>query len=211
MFTKSCIMVGLGEDRQSVLQVMDGLRSASLDFLTTGHYLPPPCGRPLRGPRRVRELQARRRGQGLPHGQRHAPLAVELPRGDHFARLRARGRCAAFVHRRDFNGSLAPMLSKKARAFLPSMTLSRIQSSRDVPDHPCRDFSACPSQTSLWLPDEFHSLISGLVRSHRSDLQNVDEISRNTLRGSYKFGNGASSCVSPLSCGSMTAPVAREV
>jgi lipoic acid synthetase len=41
MFTKSGIMVGLGEDRQSVLQVMDDMRSAGVDFLTIGQYLQP--------------------------------------------------------------------------------------------------------------------------------------------------------------------------
>src|SRR6266704_2293301 len=41
MFTKSGIMVGLGEDRTEVLQVMDDLRSADVDFLTIGQYLQP--------------------------------------------------------------------------------------------------------------------------------------------------------------------------
>ena len=41
MFTKSGIMVGLGEDRQSVLQVMDDMRAADIDFLTIGQYLQP--------------------------------------------------------------------------------------------------------------------------------------------------------------------------
>jgi len=41
MFTKSGMMVGLGEDRQSVLQVMDDLRVADVDFLTIGQYLQP--------------------------------------------------------------------------------------------------------------------------------------------------------------------------
>src|SRR6185312_8817462 len=41
MFTKSGIMVGLGEDRTEVLQVMDDLRSAAVDFLTIGQYLQP--------------------------------------------------------------------------------------------------------------------------------------------------------------------------
>ncbi len=41
MFTKSGIMVGLGEDRSSVLQIMDDLRSANVDFLTIGQYLQP--------------------------------------------------------------------------------------------------------------------------------------------------------------------------
>ncbi len=41
MFTKSGIMVGLGEDRTEVLQVMDDLRAADVDFLTIGQYLQP--------------------------------------------------------------------------------------------------------------------------------------------------------------------------
>lgn len=41
MFTKSGIMVGLGEDAQSVRQVMDDMRSADVDFLTIGQYLQP--------------------------------------------------------------------------------------------------------------------------------------------------------------------------
>jgi lipoic acid synthetase len=41
MFTKSGIMVGLGEDRQAVLQVMDDMRAADVDFLTIGQYLQP--------------------------------------------------------------------------------------------------------------------------------------------------------------------------
>jgi len=41
MFTKSGIMVGLGEERNQVLQLMDDLRSADVDFLTIGQYLQP--------------------------------------------------------------------------------------------------------------------------------------------------------------------------
>ena len=41
VFTKSGIMVGLGEERGEVLQVMDDLRSADVDFLTIGQYLAP--------------------------------------------------------------------------------------------------------------------------------------------------------------------------
>jgi lipoyl synthase len=41
MFTKSGIMLGLGEARNEVLQVMDDLRSADVDFLTMGQYLQP--------------------------------------------------------------------------------------------------------------------------------------------------------------------------
>jgi lipoic acid synthetase len=41
MFTKSGMMMGLGEERNEVLQVMDDLRSAQVDFLTIGQYLQP--------------------------------------------------------------------------------------------------------------------------------------------------------------------------
>ncbi|QIG51169.1 lipoyl synthase [Nordella sp. HKS 07] len=41
MFTKSGIMVGLGETREQVLQVMDDMRSADIDFITIGQYLQP--------------------------------------------------------------------------------------------------------------------------------------------------------------------------
>lgn len=41
IFTKSGIMVGLGETRDEVLQVMDDMRSANIDFLTIGQYLQP--------------------------------------------------------------------------------------------------------------------------------------------------------------------------
>jgi len=40
-FTKSGIMVGLGEEHHEVLQVMDDMRSAGVDFLTIGQYLQP--------------------------------------------------------------------------------------------------------------------------------------------------------------------------
>jgi lipoic acid synthetase len=41
LFTKSGIMVGLGETREQVLQVMDDMRSADIDFITIGQYLQP--------------------------------------------------------------------------------------------------------------------------------------------------------------------------
>lgn len=41
MFTKSGIMVGLGEAREEVMQVMDDMRSAGIDFITIGQYLQP--------------------------------------------------------------------------------------------------------------------------------------------------------------------------
>jgi lipoic acid synthetase len=41
LFTKSGLMVGLGEERNEILQVMDDLRAADVDFLTIGQYLQP--------------------------------------------------------------------------------------------------------------------------------------------------------------------------
>lgn len=41
IFTKSGVMVGLGEERMEVHQVMDDMRSADIDFLTMGQYLQP--------------------------------------------------------------------------------------------------------------------------------------------------------------------------
>jgi lipoic acid synthetase len=40
-FTKSGLMVGLGETREEIMQVMDDLRTADVDFLTIGQYLQP--------------------------------------------------------------------------------------------------------------------------------------------------------------------------
>src|SRR6201992_3664641 len=41
IFTKSGLMVGLGETREEIMQVMDDLRAAQVDFLTIGQYLQP--------------------------------------------------------------------------------------------------------------------------------------------------------------------------
>lgn len=41
IFTKSGVMVGLGEDKNEIYQVMDDMRSANVDFLTIGQYLQP--------------------------------------------------------------------------------------------------------------------------------------------------------------------------
>ena len=41
VFTKSGIMVGLGENKNEIIQVMDDLRSADVDFITIGQYLQP--------------------------------------------------------------------------------------------------------------------------------------------------------------------------
>ena len=41
IFTKSGLMVGLGETKEEIIQVMDDLRTADVDFLTVGQYLQP--------------------------------------------------------------------------------------------------------------------------------------------------------------------------
>ena len=41
IFTKSGLMVGMGESKEEIIQVMDDLRSADVDFLTIGQYLQP--------------------------------------------------------------------------------------------------------------------------------------------------------------------------
>ncbi len=65
VFTKSGLMLGLGEAREEVMQVMDDLRSANVDFLTIGQYLAPTA--------------------------KHAPVArfVEPTEFDEFARIGA--------------------------------------------------------------------------------------------------------------------------
>jgi len=46
-FTKSGLMVGLGETKEEIMQVMDDMRSAGVDFLTIGQYLQPTRKHPL--------------------------------------------------------------------------------------------------------------------------------------------------------------------
>ena len=41
IFTKSGLMVGLGETKEEIAQVMDDMRAADIDFLTVGQYLQP--------------------------------------------------------------------------------------------------------------------------------------------------------------------------
>ena len=72
MFTKSGIMVGLGEEREEVLQVMDDLRAADVDFLTIGQYLQPTRKhaevKRFVPPDEFKALRDDGAGQGLPAG-----------------------------------------------------------------------------------------------------------------------------------------------
>ena len=90
MFTKSGIMVGLGEERNEVLQLMDDLRAADVDFLTIGQYLQPTRKHhevdALRHARRVQGLRDHRLREGLPDGVGFAADPLFAPRG---RRLRA--------------------------------------------------------------------------------------------------------------------------
>jgi len=69
LFTKSGLMVGLGEERTELAQVMDDLRSADVDFLTLGQYLQPtPKHAPVARfvpPQEFEELAALARGKGF--------------------------------------------------------------------------------------------------------------------------------------------------
>jgi lipoic acid synthetase len=93
MFTKSGIMVGLGEDRTEVLQVMDDLRAADVDFLTIGQYLQP-TPKHHRVDRFVTpdEFEAYRRqalGKGFLMVSATPLTRSSYHAGDDFARLRA--------------------------------------------------------------------------------------------------------------------------
>ena len=69
MFTKSGLMVGLGESLEEIYQVMDDMRSADIDFLTIGQYLQPtvkhhPLDRFVE-PREFNEIEKRAYGKGF--------------------------------------------------------------------------------------------------------------------------------------------------
>jgi lipoyl synthase len=93
LFTKSGVMVGLGETRNEILQMMDDMRSADVDFLTIGQYLQPtPKHHPVERfvpPEEFSEYSAIGAAKGfllvsaspLTRSSHHA--------GDDFARLRA--------------------------------------------------------------------------------------------------------------------------
>ena len=69
MFTKSGIMVGLGENKDEIIQVMDDLRSAEVDFITIGQYLQPsPKHHPLQRyyhPNEFKELETIAKTKGF--------------------------------------------------------------------------------------------------------------------------------------------------
>jgi len=92
-FTKSGIMVGLGEDRQAVLQVMDDMRAADVDFITIGQYLQPtPKHHAVARfvpPDEFAALERAARGKGFLMVSATPLTRSSYHAGDDFARLRA--------------------------------------------------------------------------------------------------------------------------
>ncbi len=93
MFTKSGIMVGLGEDRAAVLQVMDDMRSADVDFLTIGQYLQPTAKHHAVAryvtPDEFVAYEAAARGKGFAMVSATPLTRSSYHAGEDFARLRA--------------------------------------------------------------------------------------------------------------------------
>jgi lipoic acid synthetase len=87
IFTKSGIMVGLGEDTKEIYQVMDDLRSAEVDFMTIGQYLQPtPKHHPVMDyahPDTFKEMEQMARGKGF-----LMVSASSYHAGDDFKKLR---------------------------------------------------------------------------------------------------------------------------
>jgi len=105
MFTKSGIMVGLGEERPQVLQVMDDLRSAEVDFLTVGQYLQPTTKHHAVArwitPEEFAAYEAAAYGKGFLMVSATPLTRSSYHAGEDFARLRAarEAQLAAAAHR----------------------------------------------------------------------------------------------------------------
>ncbi len=93
VFTKSGIMLGLGEERNEVLQVMDDLRTADVDFLTIGQYLQPsrkhhPVMRFV-PPEEFQSLETIAYAKGFSMVSASPLTRSSHHAGEHFARLKA--------------------------------------------------------------------------------------------------------------------------
>ncbi|QOL20278.1 lipoyl synthase [Candidatus Bodocaedibacter vickermanii] len=92
IFTKSGIMVGLGEDTKEVYQVMDDLRSAEVDFMTIGQYLQPtPKHHPVMDyphPDAFKEMEQMARGKGFLMVSASPLTRSSYHAGDDFKKLR---------------------------------------------------------------------------------------------------------------------------
>lgn len=93
IFTKSGIMVGLGETKPEIYQVMDDLRAANVDFMTIGQYLQPtPKHHPVLGyitPDEFDTYATMARGKGFLMVSSSPLTRSSYHAGDDFARLKA--------------------------------------------------------------------------------------------------------------------------
>lgn len=93
IFTKSGLMVGLGETKEEVAQVMDDMRAADIDFLTVGQYLQPtPKHAPVMHfwtPEEFEQLEKTARAKGFLMVSASPLTRSSYHAGDDFARLRA--------------------------------------------------------------------------------------------------------------------------
>ena len=93
MFTKSGIMVGLGEEKREIYQVMDDMRSAGVDFITIGQYLQPtPRHHPIARyvpPEEFEEYARMARAKGFLMVSASPLTRSSYHAGADFARLRA--------------------------------------------------------------------------------------------------------------------------
>ncbi|MEE8439931.1 MAG: lipoyl synthase [Micropepsaceae bacterium] len=100
-FTKSGLMVGLGETREEVMQVMDDLRAAEVDFLTIGQYLQPTRKHAAVDrfwtPDEFKALEGIARAKGFLMVSASPLTRSSYHAGDDFVRLRA-ARAADRVH-----------------------------------------------------------------------------------------------------------------
>jgi lipoic acid synthetase len=93
VFTKSGLMVGLGESREEIMQVMDDLRAADVDFLTIGQYLQPtrkhaPIDRFV-SPEEFQSLERIARAKGFLMVSASPLTRSSYHAGEDFAQLRA--------------------------------------------------------------------------------------------------------------------------
>ena len=92
IFTKSGIMVGLGETREEIMQVMDDMRTAGVDFITIGQYLQPtrkhaPVDRFVH-PDEFKALEATARAKGFLMVSASPLTRSSHHAGDDFAKLK---------------------------------------------------------------------------------------------------------------------------
>jgi lipoic acid synthetase len=93
MFTKSGLMVGLGEDKNEIYQVMDDFRAANIDFITIGQYLQPtPKHHAVMRfvtPDEFKDYEAMARGKGFLMVSASPLTRSSYHAGDDFEKLRA--------------------------------------------------------------------------------------------------------------------------